>query len=89
MYEFVCLLAIRGWVFVINNCATKNDTTKLIALFHSESNTHSNDISISHYEKLPKIGKMSKMATWRFIKIWPFLQCAQNTEQFISVDSPS
>ena len=32
-----------------NNSATKYDTTKLITLFHSESNAHSNDINISYW----------------------------------------
>ena len=30
-----------------------------------------------------------KLVTWCFIKILQFLQCAQNTKHFISVDSPS
>ena len=46
------------------------------------------DINISHNEKVPKIAQ-----NWQnnlvFVQISPFLQCAQNTKQFISVDSPS
>ena len=30
---------------------------KLIMSFHSESTAHSNDINISYYEKIPKIGE--------------------------------
>ena len=61
----VCMfISYQRLVFVINNCATKHDTTKLIASFRSESNTRSNDINISHYEKYPKIGEMSLLQTW-------------------------
>ena len=43
-------------------------------------------ISIFHIIKIyPKLVKMPL----EFIKILSFLQCAQNTKQFISVDSPS
>ena len=30
---------------------------KLITPFHPESTVHSNDINISYYEKIPKIGE--------------------------------
>ena len=52
---FMCLVGQAG--FVMNNSATEHDTTKLITSFHSESNAHSNDINISYYEKVPKIGE--------------------------------
>ena len=35
----------------------EHDTMKLITPFHPESTVHSNDINISYYEKIPKIGK--------------------------------
>ena len=35
----------------------KNNTTKIITTFHSESTVHSNDINISYCEKTPKIGE--------------------------------
>ena len=38
---------------------SKNDTTKLITTFHSESTVHSNDINISYCEKTQNIGKNS------------------------------
>ena len=74
-----------GHLLSMNNSTTEHDTTELIAPFHSESTALSNDISISYYEKIPKIGKIPLC----FIKILPFLQCAQNAKQFISIDSPS
>ena len=42
---------------ILNNRTTEHDTTKLITSFHSESTVHSNDISISCYKKLLKIGE--------------------------------
>ena len=69
----------------MNNSTTECNTIKLITLFHSESTAHSNDINISYYEKYSKLVKM----TWHFVKILPFLQCARNSKQFISIDSPS
>ena len=62
---------------------------KLVTPFHSESTAHSNDINLSYYEKIPQIGENPFIITWRFVEILPFLQYAQNTKQFISVDSPS
>ena len=41
----------------MNNSTTEHDTMKLITPFHSESTAHSNDINISYYEKIPKIGE--------------------------------
>ena len=41
----------------MTNSTTEHDTTKLITPFHSESTAHSNDINISYYEKIPKIGE--------------------------------
>ena len=41
----------------MNNSTTEHDTVKLITPFHSESTAHSNDINISCYEKIPKIGE--------------------------------
>ena len=40
-----------------NNSTTELDTTELLTPFHSESTAHSNDINISYYEKISKIGK--------------------------------
>ena len=73
----------------MNNSATEHDTTRLITSFHSELTVHSNDISISYCKKLHKLVKIPLLLTWRFIKILPFWQRAQNTKQHISVDSPS
>ena len=41
----------------MNNSTIEYDTTELITPFHSESTAHSNDINISYYEKIPKIGE--------------------------------
>ena len=41
----------------MNISATEHDAMKLITPFHSESTTHSNDINILYYEKLPKISE--------------------------------
>ena len=41
----------------MNNLETEHDTMKLIMSFHSESTAHSNDINISYFEKIPKIGE--------------------------------
>ena len=41
----------------MNNSTIEHDTVELITPFHSESSTHSNDINISYYEKVPKIGE--------------------------------
>ena len=71
----------------MNNSVTKHDITKVITPVHSESIVQSNDINISYYENLPKIGEIPK--TWPFVQILPFLQCAQSTEQFISAHSLS
>ena len=47
-------------------------------------------ISISHITKnLLQLMKIPLLQTWYFIQILQFLQCVQNTKQFISVDSPS
>ena len=53
-------------------------------------------ISVSHivknytnWWKSPYWYPLGKSPTWRFIKILPFWQRAQNTKQHISVDSPS
>ena len=45
------------WFLWMNNSTTKHDTTELLTPFHSESTAHFNDIDISCYEKIPKIGK--------------------------------
>ena len=41
----------------MNNSPTECDSIKLITPFHSESNAHSNNINISYYEKIHKIGE--------------------------------
>ena len=41
-----------------NNLTTEHDVTELITPFHSEWNVLSDDINISHNEKVPKIGKI-------------------------------
>ena len=47
-------------------------------------------ISVSHITKnLLQLMKIPLLQTWYFIQILQFLQCVQNTKQFISVDSPS
>ena len=48
---------VLSWSFVIfmNNSTTEHDAMKIITSFHSESTAHSNDISISYHEKIPKI----------------------------------
>ena len=51
----------------------------VIAIFHF----------IKKYSKLVKSSYVNFDETWCFIKILPFSQYAQNTEQLISVDSPS
>ena len=43
--------------YKMNNSTIEHDTMKLITSFHSESTAHYNDINISYYEKIPKIGK--------------------------------
>ena len=40
----------------MNNSTIEHDTTELITPFHSESTAHSNDINISYYQEIPKIG---------------------------------
>ena len=35
----------------------EHDTTEVITPFHSESTAHSNDINISYYEEILKIGE--------------------------------
>ena len=51
----------------------------------SESSAHASDINISYYSKLVKI----TLLTWHFwSKFAIFRYNAQNTEQFISADSP-
>ena len=40
-------------------------------------------------KKYPKLVKILLLQTWHSVKILPFLQCAQNMKQFISLDSPS
>ena len=42
---------------LMNNSTTEHHTTKLITPLHSELTAHSNDINISYFEKIPKIGK--------------------------------
>ena len=37
----------------------------------------------------PKSEKISLLQTWHFVKILPFLQCAQIAKQFLSADSAS
>ena len=73
----------------MNNSTTEQDTIKLITSFHSESTAHSNDINISCYEKILQNGENPLIIDLTFSQILPSLQCAQNTKQFISVDSPS
>ena len=49
---------LKGWVFMIstmNNSTTEHSTMKLVTSYHSES---TNDISISFYEKDPKLVKI-------------------------------
>ena len=41
----------------MNNSTTEHDRTKLITSVHSESTAHSNNINISHCQKIPKIGE--------------------------------
>ena len=50
-------MAIICDFLVTNNSTIRHDTTELIAPFHSESTAHSNDINISYYEKISKIGE--------------------------------
>ena len=47
-----------GHLLSMNNSTTEHDTAELITPFHSESTALSNDISISYYEKIPKIDKI-------------------------------
>ena len=78
------------WFLWMNISTTEHDTMKLIASFHSESTAHSNDINISCYEKISKIGENPLIIDLAFfIKILPFSQCVQNAKQFISADSSS
>ena len=41
----------------MNISTTEHDTMQLITPFHSESTAHSNDINISYYEKISKLGE--------------------------------
>ena len=59
---FECFLAVKAGQRLIlgqwkNNSTTEHDTTELNTPFHSESTAHSNDINISYYEEIPKIGE--------------------------------
>ena len=73
----------------MNNSTIEHDTMKAVTSFHSELTVHSNDINISDYVKIPKIDENPLIIDFAFGQNLPFLQCAQNTKQFISVDSPS
>ena len=69
----------------MNNSTTEHDTAKLIIPFHSESTALSIDINISYYQEIPEIGENPLVfVDLTFVKIFPFLQCAQNVKQFIS-----
>ena len=50
----------------------KDDSTELITPVHSGSTAHFNDINIPYYEKIPKIGEIPLLLTWRFVKILLF-----------------
>ena len=72
----------------MNNSASEHAMTKSSMSFHSELSAHSNNINISYHEKMPKIDKIDEIPLL-FCEKFAFLQCSQNTKQFISVDSPS
>ena len=62
----------------MNNSTTEHDTAKLIIPFHSESTALSIDINISYYQEIPEICEKPLITDLTFVKILPFLQCAQN-----------
>ena len=73
----------------MSNSTTEHDTTESVTPFHSESTAHSNDINISYYEKIPKIGENPLIIDLTFYQNLFILQHVQNTKQFISVNLPS
>ena len=63
----------------MNNSTTEHDTMKLITSFHSESTAHSNDINISYYEKIPKIGENPLIIDLAFHRNFPiFAMCPKH-----------
>ena len=57
LWGFEVLKPVFWWFLWMNNSATEKDTTKIVTSFRSESTAHYNDINISCYEKIPKIGE--------------------------------
>ena len=79
------------WFLWRNNLTIKNNTTKLITPFHSESTVHCDDINISYCEKNIQ-NYWQKFLYYRLgvsSKFFLFWQFTQNTKQFTSEDSPS
>ena len=73
-----CRVVVVGyWMGLFGNfySATKHDTTTQNQLYIYVLTSH-------------MVHKLSKLIKISFF-FWPFLQCAQNTKQFISADSPS
>ena len=58
---------------------------KLIMSFHSESTTNSNDINISYYEKIPKIGENPLIIDFTFHQNFAiFAICLKHQTVYIS-----
>ena len=69
----------------MNNSTNKHDTTKLITPFHSELTAHSNDINISYYEKIPKIGENALIIDLVFRQNFAiFAMCSKHQTIYIS-----
>ena len=60
----------------MNNSTIEHDTTELITPFHSESTAYSNNINISYYEKIPKIGENPLIIDLAFHK--NFAMCSEH-----------